>query len=80
MKAWLTYLICFHVWGIISMASYQLKSVGPKLVPFFKTVAIYFVVFIPEENPSLLAMFIKCLPVASLLLFVVMHGISLGNE
>ncbi|XP_046642216.1 lysoplasmalogenase-like protein TMEM86A [Daphnia pulicaria] len=57
-----------------------LKSIGPKLVPFFKTLAIYFVVFIPEDNPSLLAMFIKCLPVASLLLFVLMHGMSLGNE
>lgn len=57
-----------------------LKSVGPKLVPFFKTLAIYFVVFIPEDNPSLFAMFLKCLPILSLLLFVLMHGMSLGNE
>ncbi|KAK4021398.1 hypothetical protein OUZ56_003315 [Daphnia magna] len=58
----------------------RLKSVGPKLVPFFKTLAIYFVVFFPEDNPSLFAMFLKCLPILSLLLFVLMHGMSLGNE
>lgn len=57
-----------------------LKSVGPKLVPFFKTVAIYFVLFIPTEQPSLFAMVIKCLPVLSLIAFVLLHGMSLGEE
>lgn len=57
-----------------------LKSIGPKLVPFFKTLAVYFVVFIPAENPSLLALLLKCLPVVSLLIFVLLHGMSLGNE
>jgi hypothetical protein len=57
-----------------------LKSVGPKLVPFFKTVAIYFVLFIPAERPSLFSMLIKCLPVISLIIFVLLHGISLGDE
>ncbi|XP_050703435.1 uncharacterized protein DDB_G0271670-like [Eriocheir sinensis] len=57
-----------------------LKSVGPKLVPFFKTVAVYFVLFIPSEQPSLLAMVIKCLPVISLIAFVLLHGMSLGEE
>ncbi|XP_063854085.1 lysoplasmalogenase TMEM86A-like [Scylla paramamosain] len=57
-----------------------LKSVGPKLVPFFKTVAIYFVLFIPSDQPSLLAMVIKCLPVISLIAFVLLHGMSLGEE
>jgi hypothetical protein len=58
----------------------QLKSVGPKLVPFFKTVAIYFVLFIPVERPSLFSMLIKCLPIVSLIVFVLLHGMSLGNE
>ncbi|KDR13993.1 hypothetical protein L798_12166, partial [Zootermopsis nevadensis] len=58
----------------------QLKSVGPKLVPFFKTVAIYFVLLIPEERPSLFAMLIKCLPIISLIVFVLLHGMSLGDE
>jgi len=57
-----------------------LKSVGPKLVPFFKTVAIYFVLFIPEERPSLFGMVIKCLPIISLIVFVLLHGMSLGDE
>ncbi|XP_045119206.1 lysoplasmalogenase-like protein TMEM86A [Portunus trituberculatus] len=57
-----------------------LKSVGPKLMPFFKTVAIYFVLFIPSDQPSLLAMVIKCLPVVSLIAFVLLHGMSLGEE
>lgn len=57
-----------------------LKSVGPKLVPFFKTVAIYFVVFIQADQPSLFAMVLKCLPVLSLIAFVLLHGMSLGEE
>lgn len=57
-----------------------LKSVGPKLVPFFKTVAIYFVLFIPVDRPSLFAMLIKCLPIISLIVFVLLHGMSLGDE
>lgn len=57
-----------------------LKSVGPKLVPFFKTVAIYFVLFIPSETPSLFSMVIKCLPIISLIVFVLLHGMSLGDE
>ncbi|XP_063233287.1 lysoplasmalogenase TMEM86A [Bacillus rossius redtenbacheri] len=57
-----------------------LKSVGPKLVPFFKTVAIYFVLFIPVERPSWFAMIIKCLPIVSLIVFVLLHGMSLGDE
>ncbi|XP_068206121.1 lysoplasmalogenase TMEM86A-like [Palaemon carinicauda] len=57
-----------------------LKSIGPKLVPFFKTVAIYFVLFIPVEQPSIFAMVIKCLPILSLIAFVLLHGMSLGEE
>ncbi|XP_025834744.1 lysoplasmalogenase-like protein TMEM86A [Agrilus planipennis] len=56
------------------------KSVGPKLMPFFKTLAVYFVIFIPHDQPSLLAMVLKCLPIISLIIFVLLHGMSLGNE
>nr|CAD7439305.1 unnamed protein product [Timema bartmani] len=62
------------------ISQYPLKSVGPKLVPFFKTLAIYFVLFIPVERPSWFAMCIKCLPIVSLIVFVLLHGMSLGNE
>lgn len=57
-----------------------LKCVGPKLVPFFKTVAIYFVLAISRENPSWFACLLKCLPVAWLCIFVTMHGMSLGEK
>lgn len=59
---------------------FQLKGIGPKLVPFFKTVTIYFALFIPVGQPSLFAAFIKCLPVISLIAFVLLHGMSLGEE
>ncbi|RZF48973.1 hypothetical protein LSTR_LSTR003049 [Laodelphax striatellus] len=57
-----------------------LKVVGPKLVPFFKTVAIYFVLYIPVDRPSLFAAVIKCLPIVSLIIFVLLHGMSLADE
>lgn len=56
------------------------KSVGPKLVPFFKTLAIYFVIFIPQEHPSFVGMVLKCLPIISLMIFVLLHGMSLGDQ
>lgn len=54
------------------------KCVGPKLVPFLKTVALYFVVAISWQ-PSWLGCLLKCLPVGFLMVFVVLHGISLGD-
>lgn len=57
-----------------------LKSIGPKLVPFFKTVSIYFVLFIPNSSPSWLGVLVKCLPIVSLCIFVLLHGMSLGEE
>ncbi|XP_023226961.1 lysoplasmalogenase-like protein TMEM86A [Centruroides sculpturatus] len=58
----------------------KLKSVGPKLVPFFKTVAVYFVLAIPGDNPSWFACLIKCLPVGWLCIFVILHGMSLDEK
>lgn len=55
-----------------------LKSIGPKLVPFFKTSCIYFVLM--AEQPSLLTACIKCLPIISLIMFVFLHGMSLSKE
>ncbi|XP_015599351.1 lysoplasmalogenase-like protein TMEM86A [Cephus cinctus] len=55
-----------------------LKSIGPKLVPFFKSVSVYFVLL--AEQPSLLTACFKCLPIISLIVFVLLHGISLSKE
>ncbi|CAG0919346.1 unnamed protein product, partial [Notodromas monacha] len=56
------------------------KTVGTKLVPFFKTVAIYFVVFIPDNQPSWYATVLKCLPIVSLMFFVFWHMKSIGQR
>ncbi|CAG7727346.1 unnamed protein product [Allacma fusca] len=58
----------------------HVKSHGPKLVPFFKTVGMYFFFFIPHENPSVYAMILKCLPCLALSIFICLHGISAGKE
>lgn len=57
-----------------------LKSVGPKLVPFFKTCAIYFVLYSDESKASgIFYCIVKCLPVVSLILFVFLDGMSLSE-
>jgi len=55
------------------------KHAAPKLVPFFKTCCIYFILWLPEaENPSVLSAVIKILPILSLCGFVAMQGVSLS--
>lgn len=55
----------------------QLKSVGPKLVPFFKTVTIFFVLYGNEPNlDSVIYCIIKVLPIVSLMIFVLLHGMN----
>ncbi|XP_052800333.1 lysoplasmalogenase-like protein TMEM86A [Mya arenaria] len=58
-----------------------LKSVGPKLVPFFKTCTIFFVLFAdtPASETSAPWFFciVKCLPIISLILFVLLNGMSI---
>jgi hypothetical protein len=56
-----------------------LKCNGPKLVPFFKTVAIFFILF-PKSKYKTADMFyliFKCLPICSLILFILLNGINL---
>ena len=55
---------------------FQLKSIGPKLVPFFKTVALYFVLYPDENPPTIFCCLFKCLPIISLMLFVLLQGMS----
>lgn len=64
-------------WNFFALL-FQLKSVGPKLVPFFKSVSVYFVLL--ADQPSLLTACIKCLPIISLIFFVLLHGMSLSKE
>lgn len=62
----------------MSSPTQVLRSVGPKLVPFLKSVSVYFVLL--AEQPSLLTACFKCLPIISLIVFVLLHGISLSKE
>ena len=59
---------------------FVVKHVGPKLVPFFKSTAVFFVLY-PNSSPqSFIFLLIKCFPIAALCLFVLMHGISFQFE
>ncbi|KAG9431916.1 lysoplasmalogenase-like protein TMEM86A-like isoform X1 [Apis mellifera carnica] len=62
----------------MSSPAQVLKSIGPKLVPFFKSVSVYFILL--AEQPSLLTACFKCLPIISLIVFVLLHGINLSQE
>ena len=56
-----------------------LKCNAPKLVPFFKTVAIFFILF-PKakyKTADLFYLVFKCLPILSLILFIFLNGINL---
>jgi len=49
-------------------------------VPFFKTSTIYFVLFGDESRPeSPFCCFVKCLPIISLMFFVLLHGMSFSE-
>lgn len=53
----------------------QVKSEGPKLVPFFKATCVYFVLWLPSSSPSWVSALIKCLPIFCLWLFLLAHGV-----
>lgn len=57
---------------------HQLKSIGPKLVPFAKTACVYFVAGL--NQPSILHASLKCLPIICLCFFIGMQGVSLRSE
>ncbi|KAM6204854.1 lysoplasmalogenase TMEM86A [Sarcoramphus papa] len=54
----------------------QVKSEGPKLVPFFKATCVYFVLWLPTSSPSWFSALIKCLPIFCLWVFLLAHGIN----
>ncbi|KAF5903314.1 lysoplasmalogenase-like protein TMEM86A [Clarias magur] len=54
----------------------SVKSEGIKLVPFFISTCIYFVLWLPTSNPSWFSALIKCLPIICLWGFLLSHGIS----
>lgn len=49
-------------------------------MPFFKTLVIYYVAWLPVEYKSLIPALIKCLPILCLIVFVGSQGVSLREE
>ena len=54
----------------------EVRSIAPFLIPFLKMSCIYFILWLPEEQPSVAAAFVKCLPILSLIWFVCLQGVS----
>ena len=50
---------------------------APFLVPFLKMACVYFILWLPEDQPTIASAFVKCLPVLSLIWFVWLQG---GNS
>ena len=72
----------WYFYGLLCYAVKQVRkeavSVGPFLAPFIKMACIYFVLDLPEDQPSLAAALVKCLPITSLMIFVGAQG-TRGN-
>ncbi|CAF0765113.1 unnamed protein product [Brachionus calyciflorus] len=57
-----------------------IKHVGPKLVPFFESVFIFFVLYPLKSESNLFFLIIKCMPMIALLIFVLSNGFNLNFE
>lgn len=68
------HLVCVCV--CVCLSPPQVKSEGPKLVPFFKATCVYFVLWLPTSSPSWFSALIKCLPIFCLWVFLLAHGIN----
>ena len=58
----------------------EVGTIAPFLVPFLKMSCVYFVLWLPEDQPSITTAFVKILPVLSLVWFVCLQGITGGRE
>ncbi|GAA54624.1 Lysoplasmalogenase-like protein tmem86a [Clonorchis sinensis] len=55
------------------------KCLGPRLVPFFKTFALFYVIY-PEHETSVGYAFLKCAPILCLIGFVLMYGLRIPQK
>lgn len=63
----------------LDQVSKEIKSTAPFLIPFVKMTCVFFVLDLPEEDPSPTAAFVKALPVLSLAWLVCLHGVKYGD-
>lgn len=52
----------------------EVRGVAPFLVPFLKMSCVYFVLWLPDDQPSITSAFVKCLPILALIWFVWLQG------
>lgn len=52
------------------------KNVGPKMIPFFASVSLFFYLYPNDAYPSAFCMLVKCSPIISLCLFIIQNGFS----
>ncbi len=54
----------------------EVTSIAPFLIPFLKMCCVYFVLWLPSNEPTVTAAFVKILPILSLIWFVCLQGVS----
>lgn len=57
-----------------------LKDIGPKLLPFFESMVIFFILYPFKAESSVLCVITKCIPIAALFIFVLSYGINFKFE
>ncbi|CAH8543429.1 unnamed protein product [Heterobilharzia americana] len=55
------------------------KCLGPRLVLFFKTFALFYVLY-PKDESTIGYCFFKCAPILSLIGFVYLYGVKMSNN
>jgi len=58
----------------------MISRILSRLYPFVICVIIYFIAWLPKENPSVISTLIKCLPIFGLLYFVKHQKLSFAKE
>ncbi|XP_026474195.1 lysoplasmalogenase-like protein TMEM86A [Ctenocephalides felis] len=58
----------------------SILAVAPRLLPFLITAVSYFVLALPKDQPSVLAVIVKCTPIYCLIYFVLKAGVSTNKN
>ncbi|XP_056397686.1 lysoplasmalogenase, partial [Hyla sarda] len=61
------------------IVTHRARNTVSKLLPFLMTVCTYFVLWIPLSEPDWYNALIKCLPIVSLIYFVLVYSVGVGK-
>lgn len=59
---------------------FQIKIAGPKMVPFLKSVTIYFLLVTADHRGKVWSTVLKCAPIICLMIFALLYGIKFFKE